>query len=111
MKRALHKRYGHTADRGKRISRQKLGEMMSPWGGDSAYGAGIGAVGAVGSFYYGGHVYPKKEFVERAIVAVEADIQLAEQGLHGWTKKDAKDLRRIASGLRYWLARDYKEIG
>jgi hypothetical protein len=36
------------------IPRVRLGEMMSLWGGDFAYGRGTGAVGAVASFYYAG---------------------------------------------------------
>lgn len=77
---------------------------MSPWGGDS--GSGL-PVYAVGSYYYGGHVYPDRMMVERAITTIEGDIPRAEAGAHGWTKKDAAELRRIASGLRYYLRHDY----
>ena len=109
-RRVLRRRYGHTVDRGKRITRQKLAEMMYPWGADS--GSGLPAY-AVASFY--GHdgprgpgkPYPDKTYVERAIAQVEKDAVAADHGAFGWTKKDAKDLRRIASGLRYYLARDY----
>ncbi len=93
---------------GKRIDRKKLGEMMSPWGGDFAYGQGTGAIGAVSSFYYSGKKYPERVWVERALKAIEADIPKAEHGAHGWTKSDANDLRRIAQGLRYYLIHDYK---
>ena len=93
---------------GKRIDRKKLGEMMSPWGGDFAYGAGTGAIGAVSSYYYSGKKYPDRAWVVRAIKAIEADIPKAEHGAHGWTKSDAKDLRRIGQGLRYYLIHDYK---
>jgi hypothetical protein len=93
---------------GKRIDRKKLGEMMSPWGGDFAYGQGIGAIGAVSSYYYSGKVYPDRVWVERAIAAIEADVPKAEHGAHGWTKADAKNLRRILQGLRYYLHLDYK---
>jgi hypothetical protein len=93
---------------GRRIDRKKLGEMMSPWGGDFAYGEGTGAVGAVSSYYYSGKKYPDRTLVERALKAVEADAPKAEHGAHGWTKSDAKDLRTIASGLRYYLNLDYK---
>ena len=34
---------------GRRIDRKKLGELMSPWGGDFAYGEGTGSIGAVAS--------------------------------------------------------------
>jgi hypothetical protein len=93
---------------GKRINRKKLGEMMSPWGGDFAYGAGTGAIGAVSSYYYSDKKYPDRAYVERAIAAIDADIPKAEHGAHGWTKSDAKDLRKIAQGLRYYLHLDYK---
>jgi hypothetical protein len=93
---------------GKRIDRKKLGEMMSSWGGDFAYGAGTGAIGAVSSYYYDDKKYPDRTLVERALKAVEADAPKAEHGAHGWTKSDAKDLRTIASGLRYYLNLDYK---
>lgn len=93
---------------GKRIDRKKLGEMMSPWGSDFSYGEGSGAVGAVSSYYYSGKKYPDRAWVEKAIKAIEADIPKAEHGAHGWTKSDAKDLRRIVQGLRYYLIHDYK---
>jgi len=92
---------------GKRIDRKKLGEMMSPWGSDFSYGEGSGAVGAVSSYYYSDKKYPDRVWVERAIKAIEADIPKAEHGAHGWTKADAKELRRIAQGLRYYLLHDY----
>lgn len=96
---------------GKRIDRKKLGAMMSPWGGDFAYGQGTGAIGAVSSYYYSGKKYPDRVWVERALAAIEADVPKAEHGAHGWTKSDAKDLRRIAEGLRYYLVHDYKDSG
>jgi len=94
---------------GTRIARKKLGEMMSPWGGDFAYGQGTGAIGAVSSYYYSDKKYPDRKWVARALQAIEEDIPKAEHGAHGWTKSDAKDLRKIASGLRYYLKHDYKE--
>jgi hypothetical protein len=94
-----------------RIDRRKLGEMMSPWGGDFAYGEGIGSVGAVASFYSSGKPYPQREYVEKAIRAIEADIPQAQRGMHGWTTKDARELRTIAAGLRYYLAKDYSKGG
>ena len=94
---------------GTRVARKKLGEMMSPWGGDFAYGQGTGAIGAVSSYYYSDKKYPDRKWVERALQAIEEDIPKAEHGAHGWTKSDAKDLRKIASGLRYYLLHDYKE--
>jgi hypothetical protein len=96
---------------GKRIDRKKLGEMMSPWGGDFAYGTGTGAIGAVSSYYYSGKKYPDRRWVEQALSAIEADIPKAEHGAHGWTKADAKDLRMIAAGLRYYLLHDYNGNG
>jgi len=92
---------------GKRIDRKKLGEMMSSWGGDFAYGEGTGSVGAVSSYYYSGKKYPDRTIVARALKAIEADVPKAEHGAHGWTKSDAKDLRTIAQGLRYYLHHDY----
>jgi len=91
---------------GKRIDRKKLAEMMYPWG-SMGYGAPSGAVYAVASYYDDGKVYPDRAVVERAIRAIEDDIPKAEFGAHGWTKADAKDLRRIADGLRYYLYLDY----
>lgn len=91
---------------GKRIDRKKLGEMMSPWGADSGPGLPIYAVS---SYYYVGKVYPDRNLVERAIAEIERDIPRAERGEAGWTKADAKDLRTIAAGLRYYLVHDYKE--
>ena len=96
---------------GKRIDRKKLGSMMFPWGSDFSYGQGSGAVGAVASYYVDGKKYPDRVWVDRAIKAIEADIPKAEHGAHGWTKTDAKDLRTIASGLRYYLVHDYKNGG
>ena len=93
---------------GKRIDRKKLGEMMSPWGSDFSDGQGSGAVGAVSSYYYSDKKYPDRVWVERAIKAIEDDIPKAEHGAHGWTKADAKELRKIAAGLRYYLIHDYK---
>jgi hypothetical protein len=92
---------------GKWIDRKKLGEMMGPWGGDFAYGEGTGAIGAVSSYYYSDKKYPDRKWVERALKAIEADVPRAEHGAHGWTKSDAKDLRKIAQGLRYYLRVDY----
>ena len=92
---------------GKRIDRKKLGEMMGPWGSDFSYGEGSGAVGAVSSYYYSDKKYPERKWVERALAAIEGDIPRAEHGAHGWTKADAKTLRRIAEGLRYYLVQDY----
>jgi hypothetical protein len=51
--------------------------------------------------------YPERRWVERALAQVEADAPKAEHGAHGWTKSDARDLRRIAAGLRYYLHHDY----
>jgi len=93
---------------GKRIDRKKLGSMMSLWGSDFSYGEGSGAVGAVSSFYYDDKKYPERKWVERALQAIEADIPKAEHGAHGWTKADARELRTIAKGLRYYLHLDYK---
>lgn len=96
---------------GKRIDRKKLGELMAAWGGDFAYGTGTGAIGAVSSYYYGGKKYPDRRWVEQALSAIEADVPRAERGEHGWTKADARDLRTIASGLRYYLVQDYNGNG
>ena len=93
---------------GKRIDRKKLASMMFPWGSDFSYGQGSGAIGAVASYYSGGKKYPQREWVDRALKAVETDIPRAERGEAGWTKADAKDLRTIAAGLRYYLNYDYK---
>lgn len=109
-RRALRKRYGRAgviSQPGElRIQKKKLAELMSPWGSDMSYGRGSGSIGAVGSFYWDDHKYPDKKFVEYAIEEAERCIPLARAGAHGWTKKDARDLERIAGGLRYWLRKD-----
>ena len=91
------------------MMRRQLGQHMAPWGGDSAYGAGIGAVGAVGSYYASGKPYPDRARVVMALAEIDRTIPQADKGMHGWTKKDASELRVIASGLRYYLAKDYPE--
>lgn len=88
---------------GKHIDRRKLAEMMSPWDQGSVY--------AVSSYYYGGKKYPDRNVVEKAIAQIEADVPRAERGEYGWTKSDAKDLRTIAAGLRYYLRNDYDGAG
>ncbi|HYX21865.1 MAG TPA: hypothetical protein VFA98_13545 [Thermoanaerobaculia bacterium] len=89
------------------MDRKKLGEMMSLWGSDFSYGKGSGSVGAVASYYSSGNVYPEREYVEYAIDEVKKNIPLAEQGKHGWTKKDAGELRVILRGLERFLETDY----
>lgn len=96
------------APKSQRVSRTWLGEKMAPWGSDFSYGEGSGSVGAVSSFYISDEVYPDRTVVERAVRAIEEDIPKAERGEHGWTKRDAGQLRSIASGLRYFLRTDYK---
>ena len=96
------------APKSQRVSRTWLGEKMAPWGSDFSYGEGSGSVGAVSSFYISDEVYPDRTVVERAVRAIEEDIPMAERGEHGWTKRDAGQLRSIASGLRYFLRTDYK---
>ena len=79
----------------KRIPRERLGELMMRWHGsmgDPYY--------AVGSYYHGGHVYPNRDIVERALSQAEAD-----EAKH--TGRDAQELRTIARGLRYYLRHDY----
>jgi len=61
----------------------------------------------VASYYVDDKKYPDRKWVEKALAQVEIDIPRAEHGAHGWTKADAKDLRRIAQGLRYYLIQDY----
>jgi hypothetical protein len=102
---------GHTKgtpSKSEMVPRKKLGVMMSPWGSDFSYGVGSGSVGAVASYYYEDHVYPDRKVVEHALAEVEKDEPLAMAGAHGWTKKDAADLRKIAGGLRHYLRTDYK---
>ena len=89
------------------MDRRKLGEMMSLWGSDFSYGRGSGSVGAVASYYSEGRPYPDSQYVEYAIGEVKKDIPLAERGEHGWTKKDARDLRYILQGLEHFIEADY----
>lgn len=89
------------------MDRRKLGEMMGPWGSDFSYGKGSGSVGAVASYYSSGKAYPEREYVEHAIDEVKKNIPLAEQNKHGWTKKDAGELRTILRGLEHFLDADY----
>ena len=93
---------------GKRIDRKKLAGLMFPWGSDFSYGQGSGAIGAVASYYVDGTKYPDRKWVERALREVDENLPKAEEGAHGWTKADAKTLRTIAAGLRYYLVHDYK---
>ena len=93
---------------GERIDRKKLGEMMHPWS-SVGYGPAGTAIYAVASYFDSGKKYPDRTVVERAIAAIDADIPKAEHGAHGWTKADAKDLRTIAAGLRYYLIHDFGE--
>ena len=102
---------GHTKgtpSKSEMIPRKKLGEMMGPWGSDFSYGVGSGSISAVGSYYSVDKVYPDRKYVEQALAEVEKDEPLAKAGAHGWTKKDAAELRKIAGGLRHYLRTDYK---
>jgi hypothetical protein len=102
---------GHTKgtpSKSEMVPRKKLGELMGPWGSDMSYGVGSGSVGAVGSYYSVDKVYPDRKYVEQALAEVEKDEPLAMAGAHGWTKKDAAELRKIAGGLRHYLRTDYK---
>lgn len=89
------------------MDRRKLGEMMSHWGSDFSYGRGSGSIGAVSSFYFDGKAYPDRKYVEYAIDEVKKNIPLAEQGKHGWTKRDASELRVILRSLEHFLEADY----
>jgi len=89
------------------VPRKRLGLMMSSWGGDFSYGRGTGAVGAVASFYHSDKPYPDKGIVREALQEVERLEPLAMHGAHGWTPKDARELRNIAGGLKYYLKADY----
>jgi hypothetical protein len=92
----------------KKIDRIDLGELMSPWGTDSTYGEGSGAMSAVSSYYMVDRSYPDRFMVKRALEQAESDIPLADRGLLGWTKKDAVELRQNAAGLLYYLEVDYR---
>lgn len=77
------------------IGRRQLGLLMHNWHasqGDPIY--------AVGSFYYSGDVYPRKEIVEDALREVEI---LQPK----FRRRERAELEVIAEGLRYYLARDY----
>lgn len=70
------------------------------------------------SYYYSGKAYPQRVFVERAIAAIEKELKNAKhtgssEGKNGGRRSarpptDAKDLRKILQGLRYYLHLDYK---
>lgn len=64
---------------------------------------------AVGSFYYEGQAYPKREYVEQALAQARVDLRAAWHGAHGWMRDDARELARIIRGLRYFLRTDYPE--
>jgi hypothetical protein len=93
----------------KKVDRRKLGELMSPWGGDFSYGRGAGTVGAVSSFYSSGKTYPDKKIVDEAFSETERLRSLARHGAHGWGPKDVKTLDRISKGLLYYLNHDYED--
>lgn len=85
-----------------RVPRKSLGEKLQHW-----HSSGSDPIYAVGSFYFSGQVYPKREIVERALSSIESIIPKAEAGAHGWTRRDAAELKTIARGLRYYLRHDY----
>lgn len=84
------------------VPRKVLGERMQHW-----HSSGSDPIYAVGSFYFAGKQYPTRNVVEAALTRIVADIPAADAGMHGWTKRDANELRLIARGLRYYLKRDY----
>lgn len=80
--------------------RKKIGLAMQNWHssmGDPIY--------AVGSYYFSDMEYPKREVVEEARDSIESMIPRADAGAHGWTKKDAAELRRIKKYLDKVLAK------
>lgn len=107
-RKGLRHRYGHAGRISQpgemRISKKSLATLMFPWGSDS--GSGL-PMYAVASFFFNNHVYPDRNMLIRAIEEAERTIPRAQAGAHGWTAKDARDLKRIAGGLRYWLRKDY----
>jgi len=88
----------------RKLSRRQLGALMMPWGADTGKAL---PVYAVGSFYLSGKTYPERAMVLRAINAIEDDIPLAKRGMHGWTKRDVKDLEQISRCLHNFLEADY----
>lgn len=102
--RRLRKRYGRSNYvAGLRfVERRRLGEKMLHW-----HSSGSDPIYAVGSFYVSNKPYPNRDIVERALHEMNKTEPLARAGAHGWTKRDATELRNIVGGLRFYLKHDY----
>ena len=68
---------------------QQMGVKMHHWHG------GTDGIYAVGSFWYTGQDYPDAKVVESARDALQRMLPKAEAGEHGWTKRDAAELRAL----------------
>jgi hypothetical protein len=100
------------APKSQKMNRRWLGEKMQHW-----HSSGDDPIYAVSSYYGSNIPYPVSGFagphrdgvsvVRAALSRIESYIPQAERGEHGWTKRDAGELRTIARGLRYYLRHDY----
>jgi len=88
----------HRVGKGKRrgFMRTVLSEKLAQWQDSSTPGGR--SIAHVASYLYGGHE-PEREHVLNAAADLERYIPGAERGEHGWTPKDADDLRRMVSSL------------
>jgi hypothetical protein len=111
MSHRLHRRYGRadaapaaTSTAAKKVDRQKLGNMMAPWGKN-----GDNGIYPVGSYYFADKVYPNKANVEKALKDIEAltGKSAFELTSLGHSAKDVETLKAIAGGLKYFLQNDY----
>lgn len=110
------------------MDRVELGERLQQW-----HSSMSDPIYAVGSFYFAGQVYPKKEVVEDCISNLKKDIDQCKRMLKGekvrvwnshygrWTedlkafagytnrqlKKNIKDLEEILSEVERFLTEDY----
>lgn len=75
------------------LTLRQAGEKLHHWH------SGMDAVYAVGSYYASGKEYPDPKVVERARDQLARDLPKAEAGMHGWTKRDAAELRSLVRFL------------
>ena len=86
------------------LTLRQAGEKLLHWH------SGMDAVYAVGSYYVSGKEYPDPEVIEEARDQLARDLPKAEAGMHGWTRRDAAELRSLVRFLDGKLKK-YKRNG
>lgn len=111
------------------MDRTELGLRLQSW-----HASMSDPIYAVGSFYFSGHVYPKREVVEDAIHNLNSDLSKRQRMLagenvraptaYGYTddlrkfagytdeqlNEDIADLEEIVGELQKYLERDYSDV-